>query len=179
MRASAWDDVRATNLKGMLCSIQAALPYLKLSPEGGIVLTSSITGPLTGDPRWSHYGVTKAGMVGFMRTAALELAPCTSTINAVFPGNVLTEGVRALGPASLETMAAAIPLKCVGTAAEIGHVGVCFTSEEAGVLTGQTLGVDEGNAAGVAASTGRLTQPSPQRRPLGRGLPLASGVGEG
>ena len=144
MSESAWDDVFATNLKGMLFSIKAALPHLKQSPAGRIVLTSSITGPLTGYPGWSHYGATKAGMLGFMRTAALELARFKITINAVLPGNVLTEGVRDLGQAYINTTTASIPLKRLGTVEEIGHAVAFFASEEAGFITGQTLVVDGG-----------------------------------
>jgi 3-oxoacyl-[acyl-carrier protein] reductase len=117
---------------------------LKHSAAGRIVLTSSITGPLTGYPGWSHYGATKAGMLGFMRTAALELARLKITINAVLPGNVLTEGVSDLGQAYIETMAAAIPLKRLGTVEEIGHAVAFLASEEAGFITGQTIVVDGG-----------------------------------
>ena len=144
MTERAWDDVFATNLKGTLFSIQAALPHLKHSAAGRIVLTSSITGPLTGYPGWSHYGATKAGMLGFMRTAALELARFKITINAVLPGNVLTDGVRDLGQAYINTMTASIPLKRLGTVEEIGHAVAFFASEEAGFITGQTLVVDGG-----------------------------------
>jgi 3-oxoacyl-[acyl-carrier protein] reductase len=144
MSESAWDDVFATNLKGMLFSIKAALPYLKNSTAGRIVLTSSITGPLTGYPGWSHYGATKAGMLGFMRTAAIELARFKITINAVLPGNVLTEGVSDLGQAYINRMAAAIPLKRLGTVEEIGHAVAFLASEQAGFITGQTIVVDGG-----------------------------------
>ena len=144
MSESAWDDVFATNLKGMLFSIKAALPYLKNSTAGRIVLTSSITGPLTGYPGWSHYGATKAGMLGFMRTAAIELARFKITINAVLPGNVLTEGVSHLGEAYIQAMAAAIPLKRLGTVEEIGHAVAFLASEQAGFIMGQTIVVDGG-----------------------------------
>jgi 3-oxoacyl-[acyl-carrier protein] reductase len=144
MSEGAWDDVFATNLKGMLFSIKAALPYLKNSTAGRIVLTSSITGPLTGYPGWSHYGATKAGMLGFMRTAAIELARFKITINAVLPGNVLTEGVSDLGQAYIDRMAAAIPLKRLGTVEEIGHAVAFLASEQAGFITGQTIVVDGG-----------------------------------
>jgi 3-oxoacyl-[acyl-carrier protein] reductase len=136
--------VFATNLKGTLFSVQAALAHLKHSTAGRIVLTSSITGPLTGYPGWSHYGATKAGMLGFMRTAALELARFKITINAVLPGNVLTDGVRDLGQAYINTMTGSIPLKRLGTVEEIGHAVAFFASEEAGFITGQTLVVDGG-----------------------------------
>jgi 3-oxoacyl-[acyl-carrier protein] reductase len=144
MSERAWDDVFATNLKGMLFSIKAALPYLKRSTAGRIVLTSSITGPCTGYPGWSHYGATKAGMVGFMRTAALELARFRITINAVLPGNVLTEGVQDLGHDYLNATTASIPLKRLGTVEEVGHAVAFLASEEAGFITGQTLVVDGG-----------------------------------
>src|SRR5215475_7219843 len=144
MNESAWDDVFATNLKGMMFSIKAALPHLKHSTAGRIVLTSSITGPLTGYPGWSHYGASKAGMLGFMRTAAIELARFKITINAVLPGNILTEGVRDLGQDYIQTMAAAIPLKRLGTVEEIGYAVAFLASEEAGFITGQTLVVDGG-----------------------------------
>ena len=144
MSERAWDDVFATNLKGMLFSIKAALPYLKQSAAGRIVLTSSITGPLTGYPGWPHYGATKAGMLGFMRTAALELARFKITINAVLPGNVLTEGVRDLGQDYINATTASIPLKRLGTVEEIGHAVAFLASEEAGFITGQTLVVDGG-----------------------------------
>lgn len=144
MTEREWDDVCGTNLKGMLFSVQAALPYLKRSDAGRIVLTSSITGPLTGYPGWSHYGATKAGMLGFMRTAALELAPFRITINAVLPGNVLTEGVAALGQGYLDTMTASIPLGRLGSLDDIGYAVAYLASREAGFITGQTLVVDGG-----------------------------------
>src|SRR4029077_15725862 len=134
----AWDDVFATNLKGMLFSIQAALPHLKQSTAGRLVLTSSLTGPLTGSPGWSHYGATKAGMLGFMRTAALELAKYKITINAVLPGNVLTEGAIGVGQEYIATRTAAIPLQRLGTVEEVGYAVTFLSLEEAGFITGQT-----------------------------------------
>jgi sulfatase maturation enzyme AslB (radical SAM superfamily) len=74
----------------------------------------------------------------------LELARYKITINAVLPGNVLTEGVSDLGRAYIQTMAAAIPLQRLGTVEEIGHAVAFLASEEAGFITGQTLVVDGG-----------------------------------
>lgn len=144
MTENAWDDVLATNLKGMFFSIKACLPYLKKSKAGRIVLTSSITGPITGYPGWSHYGASKAGMLGFMRTAAIELAQFKITINAVLPGNVLTEGVIALGQEYINTMAASIPLRRLGAVEDIGYTVAFLASDEAGFITGQTIVVDGG-----------------------------------
>jgi 3-oxoacyl-[acyl-carrier protein] reductase len=144
MTENDWDDIFSTNLKGMLFSIQACLPYLKKCAAGRIVLTSSITGPITGYPGWSHYGATKAGMLGFMRTAAIELASAQITINAVLPGNVLTEGLSAMGQEYLDGMAAAVPLRRLGTVEEIGYAAAFLASAEAGYITGQTIVVDGG-----------------------------------
>src|SRR5215467_14402861 len=109
------DQVFGTNLKGCILSVQACLPALAASGRGRVILTSSITGPITGFPGWSHYGASKAGQLGFMRTAAIELAKYAITVNALLPGNVLTEGLVALGPDYERSMAASIPLKKLGT----------------------------------------------------------------
>ncbi len=85
MTATEWDHVMATNLKGTFLPVKACLPHLKKSDQGRIVLTSSITGPVTGFPGWSHYGATKSGQLGFMRTACLEVAKYGVTVNAVLP----------------------------------------------------------------------------------------------
>ncbi len=139
-----WDHVMATNLKGTFLSIKACLPHMKKSDQGRIVLTSSITGPVTGFPGWTHYGATKAGQLGFMRTACMELAKYGITVNAVLPGNILTEGLIALGPEYQASMAACIPLKKLGTVEDIGYAALFLASKEAGYITGQTIIVDGG-----------------------------------
>jgi 3-oxoacyl-[acyl-carrier protein] reductase len=144
MTAEQWDEVVDTNLKGTFLSIKAALPQLKTSDQGRIVITSSITGPVTGFPGWTHYGATKAGQLGFMRTACIELAKYGITVNAVMPGNIITEGLAGLGDDYLKTMAASIPLKRLGTVEDIGNAALYFASKEAGYVTGQTIIVDGG-----------------------------------
>lgn len=144
MTPEQWDEVVNTNLKGAYLSVKAALPYLKKSDQGRVVLTSSITGPITGFPGWSHYGATKSGQLGFMRTAAIELAKYGITVNAVLPGNILTGGLVALGEEYQKTMAASIPLKKLGSVADIGNAVAFFASSEAGFITGQSIIVDGG-----------------------------------
>ena len=68
------EEVLGVNLKGTFYTVQAALPALARSGRGRVIVTSSITGPITGYTGWSHYGASKAGQLGFMRSAALELA---------------------------------------------------------------------------------------------------------
>jgi 3-oxoacyl-[acyl-carrier protein] reductase len=144
MTPEQWDEVVDTNLKGTFLSIKAALPYLKKSDQGRVIITSSITGPVTGFPGWTHYGATKAGQLGFMRTACIELAKYGITVNAVMPGNIKTEGLAGLGEDYEKTMAASIPLKRLGTVDDIGHAALYFASKEAGYVTGQTIIVDGG-----------------------------------
>ena len=144
MTSEEWDLVVDTNLKGTFHSVKAAVPYLKQSDQGRIVLTSSITGPVTGYPGWTHYGATKAGQLGFMRTACIELAKYGITVNAVMPGNIITEGLAGMGEDYQRSMAASIPLKKLGTVEDIGHAALYFASKEAGYVTGQTIIVDGG-----------------------------------
>ncbi|TRC77189.1 3-oxoacyl-ACP reductase FabG [Mesorhizobium sp. WSM4307] len=144
MTSQQWDEVVDTNLKGTFHAVKAAVPYLKASDQGRIVLTSSITGPITGFPGWSHYGATKAGQLGFMRTACIELARYGITVNAVMPGNIVTEGLVGLGGDYQKTMAASIPLKRLGSVEDIGYAALYFASKEAGYVTGQTIIVDGG-----------------------------------
>ncbi len=73
MTETDFDQVIGTNLKGTFLAVSACLPAMKARKSGRIILTSSITGPVTGYPGWSHYGASKAGQLGFMRTAAIEL----------------------------------------------------------------------------------------------------------
>src|SRR5438477_2512322 len=131
------DQVFGTNLKGTILSVQACLPALAASGRGRVILTSSITGPITGFPGWSHYGASKAGQLGFMRTAAIELAASGITVNAVMPGNVITEGLTDLGEDYLAQMSASIPLRRLGTVDDIGYTALFLASDEAGYITGQ------------------------------------------
>ena len=138
------DEVLGTNLKGTILSVQACLPALAASGHGPVILTSSITGPVTGFPGWSHYGASKAGQLGFLRTAAIELAASGITVNAVLPGNIVTEGLAGLGEDYMAGMAASIPLRRLGSVLDIGYAALFLATDEAGYITGQTIVVDGG-----------------------------------
>lgn len=144
MTEADMDLVFGTNIKGTLLSVQACIPALTASGRGRVILTSSITGPITGYPGWSHYGASKAAQLGFMRTAAIELAPRRITVNAVLPGNVATEGLAELGPEYRASMEASIPLKALGEVDDIGNAALFFATDEAAYITGQALAVDGG-----------------------------------
>jgi 3-oxoacyl-[acyl-carrier protein] reductase len=144
MTAADWDQVLDINLKGTFLTVHACLTDLKARGRGRIIVTSSITGPITGYPGWSHYAASKAGQLGFVRTAAIELAPHHITVNAVLPGNILTEGVEALGPEYIARMTSAIPQRRLGSVEDVAYAALFLASDEAGFITGQTIVVDGG-----------------------------------
>jgi 3-oxoacyl-[acyl-carrier protein] reductase len=109
-------------------------------------VTSSITGPITGFPGWSHYGATKAAQLGFLRTAAIELAGKGITINAVLPGNIATPGLAEMGEEYLRKMESSIPQRRLGTVQDVGNTALFLATDEAGYITGQTIVVDGGQA---------------------------------
>ncbi|SDE48787.1 3-oxoacyl-ACP reductase FabG [Rhodospira trueperi] len=144
MDPAEWDRVLGTNLKSTFLCVKACIPYFETAGKGRVVVTSSITGPVTGFPGWTHYGASKAGQLGFLKTAAMELSRYGTTINAVMPGNIMTEGLQDLGEDYLSTMAASIPLKRLGSVEDIAHAALFFASDEAGYITGQQVVVDGG-----------------------------------
>jgi len=144
MSEADYDLVMDTNVKGTFFTVQACLDALTASGRGRIILTSSITGPITGFPGWSHYGASKAAQLGFMRTAAIELAPRRITVNAVLPGNIATEGLADLGDDYRRSMEMSIPMRSLGEVDDIGNAALFFASDEAAYVTGQALVVDGG-----------------------------------
>jgi 3-oxoacyl-[acyl-carrier protein] reductase len=138
------DEMFALNVKGTMFCVQACLPALEASGHGRVVITSSITGPITGYPGWSHYGASKAAQLGFLRTAAIELAPKKVTINAVMPGNIATEGLAEMGADYIRETEAAIPQHRLGSVEDIGYAALFFATDQAGYVTGQTIVVDGG-----------------------------------
>jgi 3-oxoacyl-[acyl-carrier protein] reductase len=140
-----WDAVLAVNLRGPFLLARSCLPHFQKQHSGRVIFLSSITGPRVSSPGYSHYAATKAGVLGFMRTAALEWAPWNITLNAVEPGNVLTEGVKEHQPQSfIDAQAAAVPLRRLGTPEDIAHAVHFLASDEASYITGQTIVIDGG-----------------------------------
>ena len=147
MTEADWDHMQAVNVKSMFFVVQAALKAMAPRGYGRVVITSSITGPITGFPGWSHYGASKAAQLGFMRSAALEYANRGITVNAVQPGNILTEGLKAQGEAYLDQQRAIIPTHTLGTPEDIGHAVAFLASPDAAYITGQIIYVDGGLTA--------------------------------
>jgi 3-oxoacyl-[acyl-carrier protein] reductase len=139
-----WNSVMDLNVGGAVRTVQACLPAMRARGYGRIVLTSSITGPITGQPGFAHYGASKAAMLGFMRSAAVELARSGITINAVMPGNVSTPGFADTSDEHQDRMLRSIPMGRYAEPEEVGWAVRFLASPEAGYITGQTLVVDGG-----------------------------------
>ena len=140
-----WDRVMAVNLRGAFLAARAALPPMKAKGQGRMIFTSSITGPKVTSPGHGHYSASKAGINGFIKAAALEFAEYGITVNGVEPGNVLTEGVKALRTAEfIRAMEQAVPLGRLGTPRDVANAVLFLASDEASYITGTTIVMDGG-----------------------------------
>ena len=140
-----WDAVFAVNLRGTFLAARAALRPMRARAYGRMIFMSSITGPRVSSPGHGHYAATKAGINGFIKSAAIEFSGYGITVNGVEPGNILTEGVQAhRSPAFIRGMEAAVPLGRLGTPRDVAHATLFLASDEAAYITGTTIVVDGG-----------------------------------
>ena len=117
---------------------------MKKQKYGRILFTSSISGPSVGWPGGSHYTASKAGMNGFMKTIAIELAKNHITVNAVEPGNILSEGLEEVGEEHIKNISSGIPMGRLGTPEDVAYAHLFLASDEASYITGQSIIVDGG-----------------------------------
>jgi 3-oxoacyl-[acyl-carrier protein] reductase len=140
-----WDTVLGVNLRGVFLIARAALPHMKAQRYGRFVFTSSITGPRVTSPGHGHYSASKAGINGFIKSAALEFSAYNITVNGVEPGNILTESIeKQRSKAFIQSMVEAIPLGRLGTPRDVAHATLFLASDEAAYITGTTIVVDGG-----------------------------------
>ncbi|KEA65235.1 3-oxoacyl-[acyl-carrier protein] reductase [Marinobacterium lacunae] len=140
------DTTLNVNLKAAFWLAKDALPYLRQSPCGRIIFTSSVTGPRVAMPETAHYAASKSGLNGFIRTAAIEFARDNITVNGVEPGYILTPAMTALTDDEGQAMMAGqIPAGKLGQATDIAYAMLYLASEQASYVTGQTLVVDGGS----------------------------------
>ena len=143
MKREDWDAVLATNLTGAFALTQAVLKPMIRQRGGRIVCISSVVGQ-SGNAGQANYAASKAGLIGFAKAVALEVASRGITVNVVAPGLVETDMTRAMTESAREEWASKIPLRRLGTPDDIASA-VCFlASDEASYITGQVLAVNGG-----------------------------------
>ena len=143
MDEASWDKVFDVNVKGMFNVVKPTLEVMKEQAYGRVILTSSITGNVTGYPGGTAYGASKAAQLGFMRNAAVEYGRYNITINAIQPGIIATESLVRELP-TLNEAADYIPAKTLGEPQDIGVAAAFFAAKESKYITGQALVVDGG-----------------------------------
>lgn len=141
---TALDATLNVNLKAAFWIVQAALPHLRRSGGARILLTSSVTGPRVAAPGLAHYAASKAGLNGFIKTAALEFAKDHITVNGVEPGYIMTPAMAAYGEDLVKAMEALIPMKAFGQPVDVASAMLFLASDAAAYVTGQTIVVDGG-----------------------------------
>ncbi len=140
------EQTLGVNLKPCFWLTQAALPHFKARGAGRILVTSSVTGPHVALPGAVHYAAAKAGVNGFVRGAALELAPHAVTVNAIEPGLIAKPHRGAVANTdNRESVEQHIPLGTLGEPDDIAHAMVYLASDEARYVTGQCWSIDGGS----------------------------------
>jgi 3-oxoacyl-[acyl-carrier protein] reductase len=143
MKRDDWDAVLATNLTAAFALTQAALKPMIRQRRGRIICISSVVGQ-RGNAGQANYAASKAGLIGFAKSVALEVASRGITVNVVAPGLIDTDMTRAITDAAREDWSARIPLGRLGTPGDIA-AAVCFlASDEASYITGQVVAVNGG-----------------------------------
>ena len=143
MTEDEWDAVLNTNLKGAFNFTKTLSRVMLKQRTGRIVNISSISG-LTGNAGQSNYAASKAGLIGFTKSVARELASRGITANAVAPGFIDTDMTEALGEPTRELLKARIALGRLGTSEDVANVVLFLASDLAAYLTGQVITVDGG-----------------------------------
>jgi 3-oxoacyl-[acyl-carrier protein] reductase len=142
-KAQDWDQVIGTNLRGTVLCTKAVCRAMIRQRYGRIVNLSSVVGQ-TGNAGQSIYAATKAGIVGFTKSVARELASRGITVNAVAPGFIETEMTANLSPQLQEEFLRSIPLGRFGSSEEVAHLVVFLTGTGAAYITGQVMNVNGG-----------------------------------
>lgn len=143
-----WDETMDVNLKGMMRVLRAALPGLRQAEKPSVVCISSIVGAVLGWSEHIPYVTSKGGVMGLVRSAALEFAGDGIRVNGIAPGVIRSaqtlDPVNSLGEEGLAAFAETVPLGRVGNPEDIGDVAAFLVSDKARYLTGQVIAVDGG-----------------------------------
>jgi 3-oxoacyl-[acyl-carrier protein] reductase len=143
MKEDEWDDVININLKGVFLCTKGVTRQMMRQREGRIVNVASIVG-VSGNPGQANYVAAKAGVIGFTKTAAKELASRNINVNAVAPGFITTDMTDELSDEVKNQMMSVIPLGKFGNPEDVARTVLFLLSEDAAYITGQTIHVDGG-----------------------------------
>ena len=145
MSEEDWDAVIDTNLKSTFNCAKAAVKHMMRKRYGRIINMASISGQM-GNGGQTNYSASKAGQIGFTKALAREVSSRSITVNAIAPGFVDTEILKAMQPETLEAAIKMVPLGRLAAPEEIGYAVAFLASDQAAYITGQVLGVDGGTA---------------------------------
>jgi 3-oxoacyl-[acyl-carrier protein] reductase len=145
MSEADWDLVIDTNLKGVFNTTKAAIRPMMSQKRGKVINITSVVA-LTGNPGQANYCASKAGVIGFTKSVAKEVASRNITVNAIAPGFIETDMTGKLNDAQKDALLGLIPLKRAGRPEDIANTVVFLASEAGDYITGQTLVVDGGMA---------------------------------
>jgi len=143
MKRDDWDAVVQTNLTGAYTCVQSVLKTMIKQRSGRIISITSVVGQ-AGNAGQVNYAASKAGLIGFTKALALEVASRGITVNAVAPGLIETDMTKGISEGAHEEWAARIPLKRLGTPDDIAAAVAFLASDEASYITGQVLAVNGG-----------------------------------
>jgi len=148
MSEEAWDSVIGVNLKGVFLTTRAVVPHM-IKGGGGVILSAASVVGLLGNFGQTNYVASKAGIIGMTRTWARELGKYNIRVNAVAPGFIATDMVRAMPERILQAMIARTPLGRAGTPEDVANTYAWLASDQASFIHGAVISVDGGVVIGT------------------------------
>ena len=148
MSEDTWDSVIGVNMKGVFLVTRAMVPYM-IKGGGGVILSAASVVGLLGNFGQTNYVASKAGVIGMTRTWARELGKYKIRVNAVAPGFIATDMVRAMPPKVLEAMVARTPMGRAGTPEDVANTYFWLASDQASFIHGTVISVDGGVVIGT------------------------------